>query len=58
MSSFTELVEQRPQIAGTAGVSVDTVYASVGRKPALLKELVETSLSGTEVAVPAHERAT
>ncbi|MBM7797980.1 AcrR family transcriptional regulator [Microlunatus panaciterrae] len=44
------------QIADTAGVSVDTVYTSVGRKPALLRELVETSLSGEDRAVPADQR--
>lgn len=44
------------QIADLAGVSVDTVYATIGRKPALLRELVETSISGTEQAVPAEER--
>lgn len=44
------------EIAGRAGVAVDTVYAAVGRKPALLRELVETALSGTDVAVPAAER--
>jgi AcrR family transcriptional regulator len=35
-------------IAATAGVSVDTVYATVGRKPLLLRELVETSLAALE----------
>lgn len=44
------------EIAARAGVAVDTVYASVGRKPALLRELVETALSGTDVAVPARQR--
>lgn len=44
------------EIAARAGVAVDTVYASVGRKPALLRELVETALSGADVAVPAHQR--
>ncbi|MDT4977944.1 MAG: hypothetical protein QOG98_3702 [Pseudonocardiales bacterium] len=44
------------QIAQRASVAVDTVYASVGRKPQLLRELVETSLSGTDQAVPAEER--
>src|SRR4249920_1520833 len=34
------------QIAGRAGVAVDTLYTSVGRKPALLRELVETAISG------------
>jgi len=43
-------------IAARAGVAVDTVYAAAGRKPALLRELVETSLSGTDHAVPAEER--
>jgi AcrR family transcriptional regulator len=44
------------QIAARAGVAVDTVYAAAGRKPALLRELVETSLSGADTAVPAEER--
>lgn len=43
-------------IATRAEVSPDTIYASVGRKPALLRELVETSLSGTDQAVPAEQR--
>src|SRR5690348_11713123 len=43
-------------IAARAGVAVDTVYAAAGRKPALLRDLVETSLSGTDQAVPAEER--
>lgn len=44
------------QIAARAGVAVDTVYAAAGRKPALLRELVETALSGTDHAVPAEQR--
>jgi AcrR family transcriptional regulator len=44
------------QIAARAGVAVDTVYAAAGRKPALLRELVETALSGTDTAVPAEQR--
>jgi AcrR family transcriptional regulator len=44
------------EIAARAGVAVDTVYASVGRKPALLRELVETALSGQDVAVPGRQR--
>ena len=44
------------QIAASAGVAVDTVYATVGRKPLLLRELVETSISGTDDAIPAEER--
>jgi AcrR family transcriptional regulator len=43
-------------IAARAGVAVDTVYAAAGRKPALMRELVETSLSGSDHAVPALER--
>ncbi|MGH8962880.1 MAG: TetR/AcrR family transcriptional regulator [Jatrophihabitantaceae bacterium] len=44
------------QIAERAGVAVDTIYASVGRKPALLRELVETAISGQDEAVPALQR--
>lgn len=44
-------------IAAEAGVAVDTVYAAVGRKPVLLRELVETALSGTDEVVPAQQRA-
>jgi AcrR family transcriptional regulator len=44
------------QIAAPAGVSVDTVYAAVGRKPQLLRELVETSISGADRAIPGAER--
>lgn len=44
------------QIAERAGVAVDTVYAAVGRKPALLRELLETAISGADVAVPAEQR--
>ncbi len=43
-------------IAEQAGVALDTVYASVGRKPALARLLVETAISGTSQAVPAGER--
>lgn len=44
------------RIAERAGVAVDTVYAAVGRKPVLLRELVETAISGEDHAVPAPER--
>jgi AcrR family transcriptional regulator len=44
------------EIAMAAGVAVDTVYAAVGRKPVLLRELVETSISGTDDTVPAAQR--
>jgi len=43
-------------IARRAGVAVDTVYSAVGRKPALLREVVETAISGTDHAIPAEER--
>ncbi len=44
------------EIATLAQVSVDTLYASIGRKPDLLRVLVETSISGVDRAVPADER--
>ncbi|MDP9221532.1 MAG: TetR family transcriptional regulator [Actinomycetota bacterium] len=43
-------------IAAQAEVAVDTVYASVGRKPVLLRELVETAISGADHAIPGAER--
>src|SRR6476661_4702310 len=43
-------------IAARARVSVDTVYATVGRKPAVLRELVETAISGTDVPIPGAQR--
>lgn len=43
-------------VARQAGVSVDTVYASVGRKPALFRELVENALSGTDRPVEGRDR--
>jgi AcrR family transcriptional regulator len=43
-------------VARRAQVAVDTVYATVGRKPELLREVLETALSGTEQAVPARQR--
>lgn len=44
------------QIAAAAGVAVDTVYASVGAKPVLMRLLMETAISGTDQAVPAEQR--
>jgi AcrR family transcriptional regulator len=44
------------QIAAKAGVHVDTVYALVGRKPLLLRELIEQAISGTDRAVAAQDR--
>jgi AcrR family transcriptional regulator len=43
-------------IARTAGVNVDTVYALVGRKPVILRELIETAISGRDEAVSAEDR--
>ncbi|NUT69617.1 TetR/AcrR family transcriptional regulator [Pseudarthrobacter sp. C4D7] len=43
-------------IARRAGVAVDTIYATIGRKPDLLREVVETAISGTGQAVPAERR--
>ena len=43
-------------VAARAGVHVDTVYALVGRKPVLLRELIEQAISGTDRAVAAPER--
>ncbi len=43
-------------IAQRAQVSIDTIYATVGRKPAILRELVEAAISGSDHAVPAEER--
>jgi hypothetical protein len=45
-----------PEIAKQAGVALDTVYATVGRKPALLRLLVETAISGGDAATPAEQR--
>jgi AcrR family transcriptional regulator len=44
------------QIAASAGVAVDTVYASVGPKPVLMRLLVETAISGSDTAIPAELR--
>jgi hypothetical protein len=43
-------------IAERAGVALDTVYASAGRKPELARLLIETAISGTGQAVPAEQR--
>lgn len=44
------------QIARTAGVHPDTIYALVGRKPEILRELIETAISGTDAPVAPDER--
>jgi AcrR family transcriptional regulator len=43
-------------IADQAGVALDTVYASAGRKPELARLLIETAISGTDQAIPAEQR--
>jgi AcrR family transcriptional regulator len=43
-------------IAARADVALDTIYASVGRKPELARLLIETAISGTAQAIPADER--
>jgi len=43
-------------IADRAGVAPDTVYASVGRKPEIARQLIETAISGTDQAIPAEQR--
>ena len=43
-------------IAARACVAVDTVYATVGRKPALLRELLASALSGPDQAPAAEQR--
>ena len=44
-------------IAKQAGLSPDTVYAVVGTKPVLFRELVETALSDTDQVIAGEERA-
>jgi AcrR family transcriptional regulator len=44
------------EVARSAGVSVDTVYAAVGRKPQLLLAVHDMVLGGTDEPVPAEER--
>ena len=44
------------QIAAGAGVSLDTVYATTGKKPMLFQLLVEAAISGRDEPVPAEQR--
>ena len=44
-------------IATKAGVNTDSVYALVGRKPMVLRELIEQAVSGTDHSVAAEDRA-
>jgi AcrR family transcriptional regulator len=43
-------------VADRAEVSVATVYELVGRKPTILRELIEQAISGTDRTVVAEER--
>ena len=43
-------------IAEAAGVSHETIYATLGRKPAVFRHLIETALSGTDEPVAPLER--
>jgi AcrR family transcriptional regulator len=45
------------EVARAAGVSVDTLYASVGRKPQLVLAVVDDILGEGQGAVPAAQRA-
>lgn len=57
---FLELGYARTTVAAVArraGVNVDTLYATIGRKPQLMRLVLETAISGVDRAVPAEERA-
>jgi AcrR family transcriptional regulator len=43
-------------IAHAAGVSVDTVYASVGRKPELVVAVIDMVLGSSDEPIPAEQR--
>jgi AcrR family transcriptional regulator len=44
------------ELARAAEVHIDTVYELVGRKPAILRELIERAISGTDRAVAPAQR--
>ena len=44
------------QVADEAGVAVQTVYAAFGNKPALLEELLDTSIAGDDERVAVNDR--
>lgn len=46
-----------PAIARAADIALDTVYASVGKKPALFRLLIEAAISGRDDAVVPEERS-
>src|SRR5215210_3221498 len=43
-------------VAARASVNVDTIYELVGRKPVILRELIEQAISGVDHAVVADDR--
>ena len=43
-------------VAEESEVALDTIYATIGRKPQLVRLLVETAISNTDQAVPAEQR--
>jgi AcrR family transcriptional regulator len=45
-----------PAVAMAAGTALDTVYATVGKKPALFRLLIEMAISGSDRALPPEER--
>lgn len=45
------------EVAVRSEVALDTVYAALGRKPQLVRLLIETAISNTQQAVPAEQRA-
>ncbi len=45
-----------PAVAKASGVALDTVYATVGKKPALFRLMIELALSGTDEVVAGEER--
>lgn len=45
------------EIANTADVHLDTIYELVGRKPELLRELIERAISGTDRALAPTQRS-
>lgn len=44
------------QVADRAGVAVDTVYASVGRKPDLVRAVIDMVLGSAEEPIPGEQR--
>lgn len=46
-----------PAIAAAAEVNVDTIYAAIGRKPDLVRLLLEIALSGEDQPISAPRRA-